>query len=165
MKKRIVTRIGNVFCVEIDEKEKCFFQYVANDMTMLNSSVIRVFKRRYPMEYKPNIDEIVNDEVLFYAHTILRAGIMYNAWYKVGTSKCLGDTENIMFRFFWDFGSGRPMTKSYDWHIWKINTPFVKIGEMRKEYLHCEIGCVLAYDDIVARIKTGRYKLVLAAVE
>ena len=43
MAKRIVTKIGYVFCVEIDNKYKCFFQYVANDMTQLNSSVIRVF--------------------------------------------------------------------------------------------------------------------------
>lgn len=43
-KKRIVTRIGNVFCAEIDNECKRFFQYVANDIECLNSSVIRVFR-------------------------------------------------------------------------------------------------------------------------
>lgn len=86
-KKRIVTRIGNVFCAEIDNECKRFFQYVANDIECLNSSVIRVFKTKYPMDYKPNIEEIVKDEVEFYAHTILKFGIVFNAWYKVGTSK------------------------------------------------------------------------------
>jgi hypothetical protein len=34
MAKRIVTKIGDVFCVEVDNDYKCFFQYVANDMTV-----------------------------------------------------------------------------------------------------------------------------------
>ena len=57
MAKRIVTKIGNVFCAEIDGKYKCFFQYIMNDLVQLNSSVIRVFKRRYPMDYKPDMEE------------------------------------------------------------------------------------------------------------
>ena len=60
---------------------------------MLNSSVIRVFKTHYPMDHKPVCDEIVKDEVEFYAHTVLRAGIVNNAWYKVGKSKDLGGDE------------------------------------------------------------------------
>lgn len=40
MGKRIVTKIGDVFCIEIDGKYKCFFQYIANDLEQLNSSVI-----------------------------------------------------------------------------------------------------------------------------
>ena len=34
-KKRVVTKIGNIFCVEIDNKQKSYFQYVANDLTVL----------------------------------------------------------------------------------------------------------------------------------
>ena len=97
-KKRIVTRIGNVFCAEIDNECKRFFQYVANDLEELNSSVIRVFKNKYPMDYEPEIEEIVGDEVEFYAHTILKFGIVFNAWYKVGTSKNIGDEyKEVLF--------------------------------------------------------------------
>ena len=45
MTKRIITKIGDIFCVEVDNDYKCYFQYVANDMTVLNSSVIRVFAK------------------------------------------------------------------------------------------------------------------------
>ena len=93
MAKRIVTKIGDVFCVEIDNQCKRYFQYIVNDMEQLNSSVIRVFKLHYPIDYKPIIDDIVKDEVEFYAHTVLRAGIVNNAWYKVGKSKDLGGDE------------------------------------------------------------------------
>ena len=90
MAKRIVTKIGDVFCVEIGNEYKCFFQYIEKDLEQLNSSVIRAFKTRYPMDYKPVIEDIVKDEILFYKHTILRVGIEDGAWYKVGKSKELG---------------------------------------------------------------------------
>ena len=44
MAKRIVTRIGNVFCAEIDHECKRFFQYVANNLEEQNSSVIYPFR-------------------------------------------------------------------------------------------------------------------------
>ena len=79
MTKGIVTRIGDVFCIEVDHNYKCYFQYIAKDMEFLNSSTIRVFKTKYPLEYEPVIDEIVDDEVAFYSYTVLRWGIR-NQW-------------------------------------------------------------------------------------
>ena len=72
MAKRVTTKTGDLFCVEVDNDYKCHFQYVANDMTVLNSSVIRVFSKHYPIDYVPVFDDIVKDKVYFYAHTILR---------------------------------------------------------------------------------------------
>lgn len=43
--KRVLTKIGDVFEVKIDETSKKYFQYIANDMTQLNSDVIRGFKK------------------------------------------------------------------------------------------------------------------------
>ena len=86
MVKRVVTRIGNIFCVEVDSKHKRFFQYITTDMSQLNSSVIRVFKKTYPIDWKPDMDVIVDDEVDFYAHTVLSVGIRNNTWYKVETN-------------------------------------------------------------------------------
>lgn len=156
MQKRIVTKIGNIFCVEMDDKHKRFFQYVANDLSQLNSSVIRVFKRKYPMDYVPDMDEIVNDEVDFYAHTVLSAGIRANTWYKVGKHKDVGDTEHIMFRLYSE-GNISHLTKSYRWYVWYINKEFVRIGEMTDEYRHLDIGHVYPYSYIKARIETGKY--------
>ena len=48
MAKRIVTKMGDIFCVEIDNGYKRFFQYIINDIEALNSSVIRVFKTIIP---------------------------------------------------------------------------------------------------------------------
>ena len=90
MAKRIVIKVGNVFCAEIDGKYKVYLQYIAKDSEQLNSAIIRVFKQRYPLDANPKIDDIVKDEVIFYMHTILRVGIEDGAWYKVGKSNDLG---------------------------------------------------------------------------
>jgi len=47
---------------------------------MLNGRVIRVFKQKYPMDYIPNMEETVKNEVDFYAHTIMKFGIQHNLW-------------------------------------------------------------------------------------
>ena len=67
MAKRIVTKIGDIFSVTLDNGNLRFFQYVANDLTNLNSSVIRVFKKEYPKGYELNPEEVVSDDVDFYA--------------------------------------------------------------------------------------------------
>lgn len=70
MVRRIVTKTGDIFCAEIDNQYKKYFQYIVNDKEMLNSSVIGVFKTHYSMDHKPVCNEIVKDEVYFYAHTV-----------------------------------------------------------------------------------------------
>lgn len=166
MAKRIVTKIGNVFCAEIDGRYKCFFQYIMNDITQLNSSVIRVFKRRYPMDYKPRIEEIVSDEVWFYAHTILRFGIVYDAWYKVGNSKNLGEEEcrKVLFGSTHNIRTGTDIRiieyvdPLENWSIWHIGEDQVFIGKLPEMYFDkIEEGGVIPYCSIVERMKYGFY--------
>lgn len=156
MKKRVMARIGNIFCAEIDNQYKVYFQYVAKDWEQLNSAVIRVFKKHYAIDYVPNFDEIVKGEVQFYAHVLLNDGIHEGVWYKAGTHKDLGDTENIGFRLCSE-GSYAHMTKSYRWYVWKINQPHIRIGEMMKEYEHYDMGWVFPYREIISKIKTGKF--------
>lgn len=154
MVKRIVTKIGDVFCAEIDGRFKRFFQYFAIDSSQLNSSVIRVFKQHYPMDYMLDISEIVSDEVEFYAHTVLRAGITFNAWYKVGKSTELGDYQHVFFRTNGDIGR---VEISEKWYVWKINGPDIYVGKLPPKYYDAENGCVISYIDIITRMRTGKY--------
>ena len=159
-KKRIITRIGDIFCIEIDTEYKCYFQYIAKDMSQLNSSVIRVFKRHYSMDYEYDEQEVLNDEVNFYAHTILRIGIDNGTWYKVGKSKEIGDTSKIMFRLSSDFGGGPQPIKSYHWYVWKLNEEYIHIGELTEGYKDItDLGLVIQYCDVFNKIKNGFYKL------
>ena len=164
-KKRIVTRIGNVFCAEINNEHKRFFQYVANDLEELNSSVIRVFKTRYPMDYKPVIEEIVKDEVEFYAHTILKFGIVFNVWYKVGTSKNIGEGyKDALFGDADEYMCLSPhetikVNPIENWTVWRINEPPILHGRLKKEYMDkLNRGGVISYVDIINRLECGYFK-------
>lgn len=62
MIKRITTETGDLFCADIENQSKKCVQYIVNDMEILNSSVIRVFKTHYPMDHKPICDEVVKEK-------------------------------------------------------------------------------------------------------
>ena len=152
----MTNRIGDIYRVWLDNGNQRFFQYIARDKSQLGSTVIRVFKREYPTKYIFNPEEIVNDEVDFYAHTAL-CGNMERFWQKVGKSKNIGDIENIMFRLF-DEGNYGHLTKSYNWYVWTINKEYIHIGELTEYYKkHADVGFIFSYNTILSKIKTGKY--------
>lgn len=160
--KRIVTKIGNVFCVEMDGRYKCFFQYIANDIEQLNSSVIRVFRKRYPMDYKPDMDEIVAGEVAFYAHTILRAGIANGIWYKVGKTSDIGqkELEDVIFGTTGKIRSDvqEDVDPRENWRIWDLNGNELRHTRLPESIKNTvEEGSVLPYQCILDRIRYGYY--------
>lgn len=152
-KKKVITRIGDVFCIQINDSYKQYFQFIAKDMTQLNSSVIRVFEKKYPIGGNDSIENIVQDKVAFYIHTSLRIGIVEGAWYKIGKSKNIGNPDGVMFRS--NIYIGNIPEKSYNWYVWYINAPKIKIGEMNDLYLSVDIGSVYPYKEVIHRIKTG----------
>ncbi len=105
MKKRIITKIGVVFCIAIDGKYKKYLQYIVNDLTQLNSDVVRVFKELYPIEVEPELSEVIKGDVDFYAHCVVSAGIKRDLWEKVGNVKDVGETKHILFKIKKDFSS------------------------------------------------------------
>lgn len=113
------------------------------------------------MDYKPNIEEIVKDEVEFYAHTILKFGIVFNAWYKVGTSKNIGDEyKEALFGDISPIIYQKPdINPAEIWVISKINNPHIFVGRLNNEYKKkITMGGVIPYVDIINRLKLGYYK-------
>ena len=166
MAKRIVTKIGNVFCVELGNGTKGYFQYIAKDLTQLNSSVIRVFRTHYPIDADVKINDIVKDEIDFYAHAILRSGIADEKWYKVGKSLDFDPDEvnNVIFGSAEDIicepGSLIPqfVDPLSNWYIWRINHEFVPVGSLPGELVDkVEPGSVFQYPHIIDRMERGYY--------
>lgn len=165
MAKRIVTKIGNIFCVEFDNGTKGYFQYIANDIEQMNSSVIRAFKTHYPIDQDVAIDDIVKDDLAFYAHTILRHGIAENAWYKIGKSSNIGIDElsDIIFGNAQEVKVISPteiidVDPMKNWFIWHINGKCRDIGSLPKR-LHDKVepGSVMCCHQIVTRMYRGYY--------
>jgi hypothetical protein len=158
------TKIGDVFEVVIDDKAKKYFQYITNDLTQLNSDVIRVFKRQYPIKATLNVSEIVADEVEFYAHCVTKWGIKLGCWKKVGNHTEVGKFDQVLFIDSRDYGD--PSIKvSHNWWVWKINEEQNYIGKLTEKYKNAEIGVVIAADRIVNQMQTGEYNFVYPEYE
>lgn len=158
---RVITKIGDVFSVAIDNNKKKYFQYIANDLTQLNSDVIRAFKKIYPIDANSDVAEIVNDEVDFYAHCVVSLGVKMKLWNKIGNTTEIGNITQILFRDTNDYGvwvDDEPIKISKNWYVWKINDEdFTRVGTLKGKNISADIGVVVNPYDIVERMKTGKY--------
>ena len=155
MKKRTVIRLGDIFGVKCDDRYR-YFQYVADDMTMLNSRVIRVFKEKYPLDEVPELTGVAQGEVDFYAHTSIKLGIKMDLWKKVGNAPIFGEID-VIFRRSKDYTEGNKVKVSERWEVWRINEEFRYVGKLEGENRKAEIGLVEPPIGIFYRIKTGEY--------
>lgn len=165
---RINTKIGDLFSANLDDKTKKYFQYVSNDLTQLNSDVIRVFKKEYPVDTDPDLSEVVKGEIEFYAHCVTKLGVKLDYWKKVGNIDDVGEIDKILFRNTDDYGSkpGEQIKVSYNWYVWKINDEdFKQVGKLKGENKEAEIGIVVPPDSIVYRMRTGEYDFVYPGYE
>lgn len=154
---RVVTKVGDVFSVPLNKSAKKYFQYIANDLTQLNSDVVRAFKKTYSSDDTPDPHEVVSDEVDFYAHVVTKWGVEMNLWKKVGNVP-YGGRVDVLFRDSKDYG--KKVKTSYNWRVWRINEKFQPVGELEGDYQKAEIGIVVAPPDLVNRMRTGEYDFV-----
>lgn len=174
-KKRIVTKIGNIFCIKVDEETKKYFQYIAIDRTYMGSSVIRAFARRYAVTETPKLKDVVCGEIEFYAHTVLRWGIELEAWEKVGNVPFTDEQIDVLFLEWMHDDMMRnglvsPLTR---WRYWRVNDPEfsyeknaafafvdydIKVCDLKytKDKFICD-GGIHPGNEIVHRMKTGKY--------
>lgn len=151
------TKLGDVFTVKIDENNKRFFQFITTDLTQLNSDVIRAFSKVYPTTANPDLQQIVVDEVEFYAHCVTKLGLSMGFWQKVGNICDVGNFNHVLFRSSAD----DPRTKiSKNWWVWKINEEQKEVGLLNGDNRSAEIGSVIPPDSIVHRLKNGTYDFV-----
>ncbi|UZO82098.1 hypothetical protein NBT05_06395 [Aquimarina sp. ERC-38] len=162
-KKRINTKIGDVFCAEIDKKSKRFFQLIAYDKIQLNSDVIRVFTKIYSVNQEPDLSEIISDNVEFYVHCATKIGLKLDLWKKVGNISNIGSIDKILFRSTNDYGTkhgGVPLKVSHNWHVWRINDrDFTKVGKLTDEYKKSFIGLVVNPLGIMKMLKGEKYPI------
>ena len=165
---RANTKIGDVFSVKVGESKRKYFQLIAFDLRQLNSDVIKVFKKVYPINSNPDLSEIVNGEVEFYAHCVTKLGLKMGYWEGVGNIANTGNTTSILFRDTNDYGSkpGEQIKISHKWYVWKINdNDFTRVGKLEGENRKAEIGIVINPNSIVHRMQTGKYDFVYPEFE
>jgi hypothetical protein len=153
MNKRVTTKIGDVFCVAIDDKFKKYLQYIVSDLTQLNSDVVRTFKELYPVDAEPDMEEVIKGDVDFYAHCMTGVGMKKGLWKKVGNIKDVGNTRHILFRNKRDYSDSE---KQDDWVIWNVNEEMICIGKLDCVSKQAYLGVVFQPERIVYKMKTGK---------
>lgn len=153
-------KIGDVFEVVVDSKVKGYVQYIADDMTQLNSCVVRVFKQRDLNGVEPSIEDIVSGEVEFYAHVYnLKESEKDGTWKKIGKSENVGNVKKPLFRLSSDMGAitlSSPSHFSKNWYVWTINEETKDVSSDSKLLRESDYGSVSPSSDIVVRMKTGK---------
>ena len=163
MAKRVITKIGDIFCVKVNNHHKRYLQYIICDQTCLNSDVIRVFMEKYPIDACPTLSDIVNGEVDFYSHCDIRTGIKKGLWEKVGHISNIGKIDHVIFKYKSDYTN---VNIDNDWRIWKINNNISHIGTLRGDsYMYAYLGLIFHPEDIIHKLKTGAYPGVFAKFE
>jgi hypothetical protein len=150
--------VGDVFEVRMDASTRRFFQYIADDTSQLNSHIVRVFKRTYGANEVPDLRSVANGDVDFHAHVFLGVGIKQQLWRKVGHDQPRGDVD-VLFRDTNDYGNPK-IKVSTNWHVWRVNNPFEKVGALRPKYEGAEIGVIVPPDSLLYRMRNGKYDFV-----
>lgn len=166
MAKRTVTRIGDIFCAEIDNEYKCYFQYVGKDSCMLGGALIRVFRKKYTLDANPDLMDVIKGEIGFYTYTFIQIGTKLGAWYKVGKAPILDQDclSNLIFGDPRSFLTDRRTFLSYPvnpfehWFVRKYKESFEDIGRLPdclKGFI--EWDGVHPYSAVRGRIKYGYF--------
>lgn len=154
-------KIGDIFEVKLENGTKGYLQYIANDITQLNSDVIRVFRTRCSKEYLPNIEEILKDEVDFYSHVVdVKVGEKDGSWTKVGNSEDVGDLKKPLFRDSYDMGvitASSENQVSKKWYVWRIGEETKDVRSNSSLIPRADIGIVTWPERVVIRMNTGKY--------
>lgn len=156
MASRLILKKGDIFEVPLQNGSVRYFQYLMNDLTQLNSDVIRVFNlKEKPL--KENIQkEILDSGIDFYVHCSIRIGYKMNLWHKIGHIKIEPNHEIPIFRDTNDYGN-QEIKVSKIWHAWKPNENFVKIGELTDETRKYDIGLVINPNGVMELLKGNKY--------
>lgn len=156
MKKRISIKIGDVFEVLLSGGLKRYFQYILDDSAQLDSNVIRTFRKRYPSNAIPNLEDIVDDEVEHYFHVFVKIGHKDDTWNKVGNVPVEKNLVPPCFRVSGDHGN--PNVKvSHNWYVWRANDAYrTHVGELKGEYQSFDLGPVWPPEAVREILETGK---------
>lgn len=161
MVKRVIVKKGYIYKVELEDGTIRYFQYIGKDKSYFNADVICVFKKHYTEGNGDNlsVDTIVNDDIEFYTHTFVSAGVKLELWSRVFTNSPVIHENRIFFRRTPDIikiRANQPPVVSYRWYVWEMNREERFVGWLRKKYHQYDVGGVYSPYSVVERIKTGK---------
>ena len=159
--KRVVVKPGYIYEVQINDREKCYFQNLGNDYQALGANAIRVFKTKYSLDAKPTAIEIVTDEVRLYIHIFIRAAVKEGYCVKVGKSNDLGLDDLMKVDFYGGYvGRKQGINKKEveEWMVYKFGTLWQeKIANPQHGDKYIEDGTVVSILSVIDWLNAGHW--------
>jgi hypothetical protein len=159
MNKRI--DIGSIFRVELSNETVAYFQYIGLDFVQLNSEVIAVFKKRYSKNENPELNLIVNDDIEFYVHTMIKLGVKKKLWEKIGDIPLNKSLVNPIFRDSIDYGYKKGEERkeiSSNWRIWSMgDNEFIKKNKLTENEKRSGIGLIINPLGVIKMMSGEKY--------
>lgn len=152
-------KIGDIFEVIIDEEYKKYFQMVCTDSSQLNSDVIRIFKKRHPLQSKLSVEQIIQDEIDIYAHCNIKLGLKLNFWKFFNNSEKVG-LKDVLFKATNDYARKEgeaPKLVSNDWYVWLANEPYQDVGILEGKNKDAYVGLVINPLGILELLRGNEY--------
>ncbi|RYE23877.1 MAG: hypothetical protein EOP51_09225 [Sphingobacteriales bacterium] len=152
--KRLALKLGDLFEVETSHGKR-IFKYIADDLTQLNSEVIKIFKLNYAQTDDLSLDYAVTDQVDFYAHTNIKLGVKLRIWKKIGNTSNVGSHSEILFKIM-DNDEYRAGSDN-KWYVWSIGEQMQYVGGLKGENGKAHLGLIFTPDFIKQKIISGKY--------
>lgn len=154
MKKNHKAKPGDIFKIPV-ESEVYYLQYLMNDYSLFNSNVVRAFNYKSNVNEIIDLKELVQKEVKFIAHTMIKGGVKLCNWEKIGNIPIDETFEPPTFRATDDVFS--EVKKSNKWFVWKAGEQERKIGKLNNEFKSLPYGTIYHPIDITEWLKTGSH--------
>ena len=165
MAKRVYTKKGDVYEIKIDAASKKYMQFIGSDWHQLNSDTFRVYKKVYPIDATPSLEEILNDIPDFYIHSFASGGIKDGVWALAYRCKDVGNTNGIRFKcdeedLIPKEERGEYCKRWSFWHFYeRFDDAFLYEGEiLPQEWKLAYLGMVYQPVHVLHRIVYGRFQ-------
>lgn len=162
MAKRVYTKKGDIYEIRIDKTSKRYMQFIGSDWNQLNSDTFRVYKKIYPIEAVPSLEEIFSDTPDFYVHSYASGGIKDGLWSLAYRCKDVGDTSGIKFATYDDLEL--PEANIYrGWRLWYFSEPvtetswFHRGDDKPSDWENADKGGVMPTSWLYNKIKYGKF--------
>ncbi len=161
MAKRVYTKKGDVYEIKIDNTSKRYMQFIGLDWNQLNSDTFRVYKKVYPIDATPSLEEILSDIPDFYVHSYASGGIKDGLWSLAYRCKNVGDTQDIPFCSFQDIELPEADIHR-GWRLWYfdelLERDWLHSGDKKPvKWENANVGGIVPTSWLFNKIKYGKF--------
>lgn len=146
--------IGDVYAIQLPDNRVGFMQHLANDSSQLGSNVVCVFRVIQAQDSPVDLAQIVQADIEFYAHVLLKAGETLGIWNKVGRANKAHTSLPLWCKCI---DSDRTIAESKNWKVWRTDGLLIPAVLDSRDFLEAEIGIVFSPLNIQARLINGQY--------